>query len=237
MKRLLIITLVLLVCVPAGFARRKKTKAGKVQDNIYTDSDYGFQMPLIEGWKVKIGSQKSHYRLSLVQKNYDVPAEYQDAEDYTQVPRIVVWVDTTTLGASAFVDSLVSPTFKSKQKKEVFKEFELINEASAGSGTYRDPLVRKGRRTIKVDGAKGVRWSGRATYMKEVALSASSTGGGKRVRGAYGGTVVALKKGNVVVVLHMMCEWNYYNGINEIMMNMVNALKWTGSDGDGESKS
>lgn len=234
MKRLLIVVLMLLVCVPSGFARRKKVKAGKIQDNVYTDSDYGFQMPLIEGWKTKVGDQKSHFRLYLVQKNYDVPSEYQDAPDYTQVPKVVVWVDTTTLGAAAFIDSLVSTTFKSKQKKEIFKEFELLNEASAGSGTYRDPLVRKGRKTIKVDGAKGVRWSGRATYMKEVALSASATGGGKRIRSAYGGTVVALKQGDVVVVFHMMCEWNYYAGIHATMMNMVLALKWTPADDEGE---
>ena len=223
-----------MVCAPSGFARRKKAKAGKVLNNVYVDADYGFQVPVIEGWKIKIGGQKSHFRLYLIQKKYDVPSDYQDAEEYTQVPRIVVWVDTTTLGAAAFIDSLVSTTYKSKQKKEIFKEFELLNESSAGSGTYRDPVVRKGRKTIKVDGAKGVRWSGRATYMKEIALSASSTGSGKRVRSAYGGTVVALKQGNVVVVFHMMCEWNYYAGIDKIMMNIVHALKWTPADDEGE---
>ncbi|MDH3891982.1 MAG: hypothetical protein OEV49_12950 [candidate division Zixibacteria bacterium] len=235
MKRLVIVALLLLVCVPQGFARRKKAKAGKIENGVFTDKEYGFQMTLPENWKTKTGDQKGHFRLTLVQKNYEVPPDYQDAPDYTQVPRIVVWADTTTLGAAAFIDSLVSNTFKSDQKKEVFKEFDLLNEASAGSGTYRDPVVQKGRKTIKIDGAKGLRYSGRATYMKEVALSASSTGGGKRVRGAYGGTVVALKQGNTVVVFHMMCEWNYYKGIDQMMMNMVNALTWAGSDDESKS--
>ena len=234
MKRLLRMALMILVCVPAGFARRKKVKAGTIDNKVYVDNDYGFQMPVTEGWKTKIGSQKDHFRLYLVQKNYEVPPDYMDAPDYTQVPRIVVWADTTTLGAAAFIDSLVSKTFKSKQKKEIFKEFDLLNEASAGSGTYRDPVVQKGRKTIKIDGAKGLRYNGRATYMKEVALSASSTGSGKRVRGAYGGTIVALKQGDVIVIFHMMCEWNYYNGIDEMMMNMVNALEWSKSDDEGK---
>ena len=110
-----------------------------------------------------------------------------------------------------------------------------LNEASAGSGTYRDPVVQKGRKTIKIDGAKGLRWSGRATYMKEVALSASSTGSGKRVRNAYGGTVVALKQGDVIVVFHLMCEWNYYKGIDATLMSMVNALEWSKSEVEGEN--
>lgn len=235
MKRLLIIALTLLVCVPAGFARRKKAKAGEIKDNVYIDKDYDFQMPLIEGWKTKTGNRENHFRLYLIQKNYEVPSDYQDAPDYTQVPRIVVWADTTTLGAAAFIDSLSSNTFKSDQKKEIFKEFELLNEVSAGSGTYRDPVVQKGRKTIKIDGAKGLRYSGRATYMKEVALSASSVGSGKRVRGAYGGTVVALKQGDVIVVFHMMCEWNFYDGIDAMMMNMVDSLTWAGSDDEGKN--
>lgn len=230
MKRLMIITLVILMCVPSVFARRKKIKAGTIDNKVYIDNDYGFKMPLLDDWSTKVGAQKDHFRLYLIQKNYEVPADYQDAEDYTQIPRIVVWVDTTTLGAAAFIDSLVSNTFKSDQKKEVFKEFELLNDASAGSGTYRDPVVQKGRKTIKIDGAKGLRYSGRATYMKEVALSASSTGSGKRVRGAYGGSVIALKQGNIIVVFHMMCEWNYYKGIDKMMMDMVNALEWNKSE-------
>ena len=233
MKRLLIIVLMLVVCAPTGFARRKKVKAGAVDNLIYTDKDYGFQMPVIEDWKIKIGAQKNNFRLIMVQKNYEIPADYIDAPDYTQVPRIVVWVDTTTLGAAAFIDSLVSQTFKSKQKKEIFKEFDLLNDASVGSGTYRDPLVQKSRKTIKVDGSKGVRWSGRATYMKEVALSASSTGSGKRVRGAYGGTVVALKKGDMIVVFHLMSEWGYYKGIDQMMMNMVSGLQWADTGDEG----
>lgn len=234
MKRLLIIVLMLLVCVPAGFARRKKVKAGKIDNNVYVDKDYGFQMPLPEGWKRKIGNQKDHFRLYLVQKNFDVPPDYLDAEDYTQVPRIVVWVDTSSLGAAAFLDSLVNPDSKSKQKKELYGEFDLLNEASTSSGTYRDPLVRKGRKSIRVDGSKGLRWSGYAKYYKEVSLSASSTGGGKRVRGAYGGTVITLKKGNVIIAFHMMCEWQYYPGIDLILMRIVSGLKWTGSEEEGK---
>ncbi len=230
MKRLLIILLAFLVTIPMVSARRKKAKAGKVTDNVFVDVKYGFQIDLPDNWKYKVGNEKSHFRLFLVQKNYEVPHDYQDAPDYTQVPRMVVWVDTTTLGAAAFIDSLVSKTYKSDQKKDILKEFELLNEGSVGSGTYRDPLVPKGRKTIRVGDMKGLRWAGKCSYMKEVALSASSTGAGKRVRGAYEGTVTAIKKDNTILVFHLMCESLYYKGIDAFLTQMVNSIKWTGSE-------
>lgn len=234
MKRLLIIALLLLVCAPTGFARRKKVKAGTIDNHVYTDRDHGFNIPLPEGWKTKVGDQKSHFRLILVQKNFEVPPDYLEAEDYTQVPRIVIWIDTSSLGASAFLDSLVSPDFKSKQKKELYREFDLLNEASTSSGTYRDPLVRKSRKSLRVDGSKGLRWSGYAKYYKEVSLSASSTGGGKRVRGAYGGTVITLKKDDTIIAFHMMCEWPYYPSIDLVLMQIVKGLKWTDAEEEGK---
>ncbi|MCK4462358.1 MAG: hypothetical protein KAW46_11180, partial [candidate division Zixibacteria bacterium] len=139
MKRLLVILLALLVMIPAVSARRKKAKAGKVTDNVFVDVKYGFQIDLPDDWKYKVGYDKSHFRLFLIQKNYEVPPDYQDAPDYTQVPRIVIWVDTTTLGAAAFIDSLVSQTYRSDQKKDILKEFELLNESSVGSRYVPEP--------------------------------------------------------------------------------------------------
>ncbi len=234
LRKFVIIALLIAIAVPSGFARRKKPKAGKLENNTYTDVGYGFKITLPEGWKVKVGYAKDHFRLSLVQKKYEIPPDYLNTPDYTQVPKIIVWADTTTMGATAFVDSLVSPTFKSEQKKNIYKEFELLNEALVSSRTYRDPLVQKKRRMIEVDGSRGVLWAGRATYLKEVALSASATGGGKRVRGAYGGNVIALKKDNRIVVFHMMCEWNYFDDIEEILINMVKGLTWTDTGQEGK---
>jgi len=234
LRRLTILLLVLLVAAPAGFARRKKPKAGEVDGQVYVDARFGIQLTLPEGWKYKLGDEEGHFRLFLTQKKYEVPPDYQDAEDYTKVPRIVVWVDTTTVGATAFLDSLVSESYSSDQKRELFKEFELINEASAGSGTYREPLIPRGRKLISVGDYKGIRWAARCPYMKEVALSASDTGGGKRVRGAYEGTIAALKHGDVIVVFHMICESQYYEGIDAFMDELVNSIKFSSAEKESE---
>jgi hypothetical protein len=222
----MIVLLVLLVATPAGFSRRKRKLAGKVDGQTYLDAKYDFRVQLPEDWKYKVGDADENFRLYLVQKNYEVPPDYLDAEDYTLVPKIVVWVDTTTLGPAAFIDSLVSESFDSDQKGEILKEFELINQGSSGSGTYRDPLGPRGRKIFEIGEYKAFRWAAKCTYMKEVALSASDTGGGKRVRGAYEGTIAAVKYGNVIVLFHLMSESQYYDGLDAILMQTVQSISF-----------
>ncbi|HOP06882.1 MAG TPA: hypothetical protein PLF13_06275 [candidate division Zixibacteria bacterium] len=232
MRRLVLVLLLLTLCLPSAFARRKKAKAGTVDKLTFVDDKYQFSLKLLDNWKYKIGDEEENVRLTLVQKNYQIPPDYMDAEDYTQVPRIVVWSGETNLSPTAFVDSLLSDSYDSDQKDDIYKEFELINESSAGSGTYREELVPKGKKTFELDGQQALLWKGYVKYMKEVALSASSTGG-KRVRGAYGGSIVAVKKGQNIVLFHVICEWQYYPQIESEMMEMVSSLKWPESKPKG----
>jgi hypothetical protein len=224
--------MILVLCLPSAFGRRKKEKAGTCEDDLYRDTQYGFQFKLDDGWKFKIGDDDDNLRLTLVQKNYQVPPDYLDAEDYTQVPRIVVWAGETPLGAAAFLDSLLSETYKSEQKNDIFKEFEIINASAAGSGTYREELVPKGKRSLDLAGETAVHWKGYVPYMKEVSESATSIGG-KRVRGAYGGAIVAVKKGKVVVLFHLICEWLYFPEVENEALGMITSLQWPPAQPEG----
>ena len=132
MRRLVLVLLLLTLCLPSAFARRKKAKAGTVDKLTFVDDKYQFSLKLLDNWKYKIGDEEEIVRLTLVQKNYQIPPDYMDAEDYTQVPRIVVWSGETNLSPTAFVDSLLSDSYDSDQKDDIYKEFELINESSAG---------------------------------------------------------------------------------------------------------
>ncbi len=225
MRRALLVLLALTFCIPVGYAKRRGDKAGKVTDNVYTDKQYGFSLALNKEWKYSIRKNKDNYRIVLTQKNYEIPPDYMDAPDYTQVPKLVVWVDTTSYSASAFIDSLISENFKSDQKKDVFREFDILNAASAASGTYRENLVPKGKKTFSLADEKAIRWTGSVAYMKEVALSASSDSG-KRVRGAFGGTIVGVKHGKLIVLFHMICEWVYHPQIEVDVMEMINSMTW-----------
>lgn len=232
MRRLVIVGIILLMAFPSVFAARKKDKSGKVTDGVYTDKKYDFQFTINDGWKYKTQKNKNNYRLVLTQKNYQIPSYYMQAEDYTLVPRLVVWGGETDMSPAAFVDSLLSDSYNSDQKKDLYKEFELIAEGASSSGTYREKLVPRGKKTIELGGEKGFFWKGNVKYMKEVALSASSSGG-KRVNGAYGGGIVAVKNDKMIVVFHFICEWVYYQQVEAEVLEMIHTLKWGDPGAEG----
>jgi hypothetical protein len=214
------VCLAVLVCLSSVHARRKVVKAGSVSESVYTDRTYDFSLKLNEGWKYKINPDKNNFRIVMTQKKWEAPAYYQNAEDYTKVPRLVIWCDTTTLGVFPFVDSLVAEEYRSDQKKELMKELEiLVNEPGW------EPLVPRGRKTKEIAGEKAVHWKGQVSYTMYVSLSSSSKAN-KRVKGKYGATIVAVKKENTMVLFYMMCEWDYYQRIEAEIMEIVSSLTW-----------
>ena len=227
MKRLLIFGALLLMLAPAVDARRKRDKAGAIKDGVYTDKMYEFTVAMNEGWKVSIMKNEKPFRLVLVQKNYLIPTDYQEAPDYTKVPRIVVYADTTSMGVFAFVDSLVSESYDSDQKGEIKKEFEILNE--------RD-VIPRGLKRVEIGGERGVIWQGQVKYVNEVATSASSIGG-KRVYGAYGAAIIGVKRGDTIILFHVMSEWQYFNAVLQETMGFVNSFTWGDNEGGGEADS
>lgn len=225
MRRILLLTMVGLLMATSVSARRPKDKAGSVKDGVFVDKKYGFSLEMSEDWKYKTGKNKSNFRLTLTQINYEVPPNYMDAESYTKIPRTVVYADTTGMGVTAFIDSLLSDSYKSKQKKEIFKEFEIINDQSAGGGMTREKLVPRQRKAIDLAGERGLFWTGKVKYRNEIATSASSMGG-RRVYGGYGGCIIGVKKGDLIVLMHTICEENYFESVVAEAMRLANTLKF-----------
>jgi len=224
MKRLLLFALVLLLAVPAVEAGRKRKKAGKLDDSVFTDEKYEFSLTVHENWKARIRKDKDSYRLVLTQKNYGIPPDYQRVPDYTRVPRLAIFADTSTAGVYPFLDSLLSDSYKSDQKKSVVKECEILFESE---------LVPMGRKRAEIGGSSAVIWQGKSKYMKEIQETAGSVAG-KRVYGAYGGAIIVTKKENVIVLFHVMCEWQFYESVMSEVMSIVTSLKWPGDEGEEE---
>ncbi|MDD3731447.1 MAG: hypothetical protein PHU88_03625 [candidate division Zixibacteria bacterium] len=223
MKKLLIIISIILIVVPFAEARRKVKKAGEINNNVYIDNDYGFKLTLNNEWNSRIRKGEENYRLVLVKKNYDIPMEYKDAPDYTQVPRIIVYADTSSIPILAFIDSLMSDSYKSEQKKNILKEFEILNESD---------LIPKGRKPISIgkSQSQGFQWLAQAKYTKEVATSAASLGG-QRVYSSYGGAIVAINNNNTILLFHLMCEYQFFEPIFNQMLQIINTLEWVEQEG------
>jgi hypothetical protein len=219
MKRWMMWGVVLLVVASASYAARKKESAGAVKDKIYQDAAYGFQFKVHDNWSAKVNKADFNSRVVLIQKNWAVPPQYSEARDYTQVPHLVVFADTTSLSSGAFIDSVLSPTYKSKAKKEITKEFEFLG--------LSDRVV-KNRRVMTVAGQTAVMWHAECKYVKEIAETASSSAG-IRVSGAYSGMMLAVKKGDLLLLFHLMCESNFFGEVMTEVRSMTTddqALTW-----------
>lgn len=221
MKRLLLIALVLLMAVPVVDARRRKPRAGEVEDKVYRDATYDFSLRIEDNWNFSRGYEEDAFRLILTQKNWETPPYYLDNPDYTKVPRISVYADTTSMGVFAFIDSLVSPKYESEQKDEILREFEIFQRDPDW-----EPIVPIGRKVLEIDGQRAVLWTGKVQYKQDVALSASGAGS-KRIRENYFGSILGVKKGNTIVALHVMGEWVYYDRIQAEFLKMAQSLDFT----------
>lgn len=202
---------------PDASAGRKREKAGSLENGKFVDEDYHFSLTLRENWRARIGDGKDGYRVIVTQNDYDIPVDYRDAPSYTKIPRLVLYVDTTTLAPSQFIDSLLSRTFKSKQKTTIIKEFDILQENNT---------IQKGKRPVTVAGLNGSRWDANAKYVKEVQTSASSVGGA-RVNGSLTGTIVAVKKEKTIYLFHIMAETPFHESVMSQANEIISSLTFT----------
>ena len=227
MRKIFIGAMLLLLMAPMLEARRKRDKAGRISDGVYQDKEYAFSLEMDEAWKVNIMKNEEQLRLVFVEKNYQVPNDYTETPDFTKVPRLAVYVDTTSMSVYAFIDSLLSETFESDQKNDIRKEFEILTLSE--SPEVKDIIPRGVNRT-EISGEKAMIWSAQAKYVKEVPVSASSSAA-KRVYGEYGASIVGIKRGDRIYLFHLICEWPYFEEIQADILGIINTIGWTDTEG------
>lgn len=225
MKRLILVVLAFAVCFSAADARRRTPKAGKLDGGWYVDAKYNFKLNVPEDWSVSIKDEDDPIRVVLIQKNYQIPPDYMNAEDYTEVPRLSVYVVETPMSAIAFRDSLLSKSYDSDIKDDIRKYFEILNDQSIGSGMRREPLVTKNRDMLYIDSLPAALWFGESQYIKNVTLSAAAQSG-KRVNGQYAGTIVTVKNGDKMLLFHLMTEGMYHRTVWQEVQPMIESLEW-----------
>jgi len=234
MKKHIVLTFIMSLGISTAFAGRQKDFSGTVDNNVYKDKKYNFTLSLNDDWKFTLQKNEDNFRLLLTQRNYDIPQAYINAPDYTQIPRVVLWTDTTSLHPFAFLDSLVSDTWRSNQKKELLKELEILSTVPA-SGTQREQAIPRGRKPVELGGVQGVMWQAKSKYIKEIETSAGSLAG-TRINGAYGGAIVAVKHDNRVYVFHLMTEWDFFEAVLQQALKIIGTLNFGDVAKPGQSK-
>ncbi|MBN2227799.1 MAG: hypothetical protein JW763_10605 [candidate division Zixibacteria bacterium] len=220
MKKLIIVcVMVALICNVA--LARKKDKAGSVDDNVFTDSQYGYLLKVSDDWKYSIKKESDNTRLILTQKNYEIPTHFLHAPNYTTVPKVTVVVDTTSLPLKLFVDSLLLDEVNSKQRKDILAEFPLL---------YGDFQLKK-RAQMSIGEVEGIRITGQQQYTIQVQRQGSESNLGDVVTDFYGGSVFFAKLDDEhIIMFHFICEWRYYESLDPVFENLLKGLQFPGGE-------
>ena len=225
MKRLMVngalagtlIALLALAVIPPGenseaqAKRKRKAKnvAGVIKDRTYTDNQLGFSITFLDGWKTKVKRKDKKLRVVASKSDYFIPADFRNNAFHTTIPKIKVYVDTTSLDVRAFIDSLRSPKFKSGQKNDISLEFKAL------SGKFSRPRIT---RIKSGSGIKGRRMKTTLKYNLEVQKS------GRRdatlVSDFLQADIVFFKNEDKIYIISCVCESQFYE-VNEPLFQKI----------------
>ncbi len=130
-------SLVLVLLLGSTALAAKKVKTGVVEGNTYTDSRYGFTITKNDNWKFKVEKEKpdepKRVRVKLQKANYQLPMERKFDPSSWTVAYGGFWIDTTSRTTKEFAAMITDIDYKDKQKKELIKFADLINEGELGT--------------------------------------------------------------------------------------------------------
>ena len=219
-----LITLLALALFPPGensdaqAKRKRKAKdiAGVIKDRTYTDNHLGFSITFLDGWKTKVKRKDKKLRVVASKSDYFIPKAFRDNTFHTTIPKIKVYVDTTSLDVRAFIDSLKSPKFKSGQKQDISLEFKAL------SGKFTRPRITR----IKSDsGIKGRRMKTTLKYKLEVQKS------GRRdadlVSDFLQADIVFFKNEDKIYIISCVCESQFYEVNRPLFQQIAKSFTFT----------
>ena len=214
MRRLLIVLLAILICVPTAFARKKSKKSGDIENNVYTDAAYDFQITILENWKPELQKPDKELRLVLTQQQPEIPPELMQFPGMARVPALNIHIDEVEFTPAVYVDSLISSAYSSKVKKEVLRDLQPLEENLSFEG-----LKTVAKDFIEIDGQEAIQWQGTVHYLKKLGM-------GETIPRAYSVGIIAVKKDNLMLTCLLSCESMFFPKIFKEVLEMAHSVKW-----------
>lgn len=202
---------------------KKKSLAGTVDKGVFTDSLHGYSISLPEDWDMKVMKNKSKMRLVAQKSEYAIPVSFRSAELHTTVPKIKIYVDTCSLSAEDFADSLASKEFRSKQKDAITREFEVLN------GKYKRARVSRLRADNKL---RGRRLKTTLKYVIEVQKEGRSDA--QVVSDFVQCDMAIFKSGDLLILIYCECEAQFYDLNQELFLQSMKSLTMFDSKAKGK---
>jgi hypothetical protein len=190
-------------------------KAGKIKDDVYTDSEHGFSLKIPVGWSASVKKAKRPLRLSLDQKSPVEPQQFRgELRDYMQIPSIKILVDTCSVTSEQFFKNLQDPKYSSKQKDFFLKYMRILK------GRYE---ILKSK-DMTISGEKATLIEVRLPY--EVEVSKRGTDRADVINDNKTGSILLSCRDGKVYMIHMICEYQTSAQILEMFNVMINSLKF-----------
>ena len=199
-----------------SFAETEKT--GKVENNVYTDSEFGFQITGLDNWKVKDQKEPSLVRVIMAQKNYKV-SNIQGASRYTAViPTILVLADTTSLSLKQVEESLLGKGKFLQNKDEFMIKLDLISNSE-----YVES------HDVVIDSVPARDYTLKQPYKKtgeDIRVRDPINGSSVIIKDFLAGHVILFKKGRNIYVVQFFCEREFYYPVNSEFQKIIGSWKF-----------
>lgn len=200
-------------------------KAGDVKDDVYYDNQHDFSFDVPTGWSTNIKSDKQVVRLTMDQKSPVPPYHFRgELQDYMQIPTMVVIADTTSFTVEQFIDSLLSPSYETKQTSYFMKYLKIISRPhevlKRNQITFQDETAVMFEVRQPYEMTVSQRGSDRATVVNDF---------------KYGSIFVTVRDGHVFII-HMICEYETSAPIVKMFNTVINSLKF-GAEEEAETES
>jgi hypothetical protein len=200
-------------------------KAGEVKDDVYHDNKHSLSFGIPSGWSTNIKSDKHVVRLTMDQKSPVPPFHFRgELQDYMQIPTMVVIVDTTSFGVDEFIDSLMSPTYETKQLEYFLKYLKILSRPHE--------ILKRNQITFKDETAVIV--EARQAY--EMTVSERGSDRASVVNDFKYGSIFFTVRDGYVYIIHMICEYETSAPILKMFNSLVNSLAF-GVDEGAETSS
>ena len=124
----------------------KKQKTGKVEDHVFIDSKFAYQLSFLKNWKLKDEKEPSLLRASLMKKNYQIDQLSKQNRGEFNIPTIQIMADTTSLSTEEFKKELFAEKpkrIKNKDDYAITLEFLTGSEIMDESETLVDSIPAK----------------------------------------------------------------------------------------------
>jgi hypothetical protein len=196
----------------------KKDKTGEVEENVYVDAKFDFQITGLTNWKVKTQKEPSCLRLSMTQKNRKISRTPGATAQTTAVPTILVLADTTSLSLAEVETCLFYGCENLKSKDDYMMKLDLIpNSERLGAGDVMIDSLPARMHTLEQKYKKTV---------EDPRERMSPLGSTVIIEEFLAGHVILFKRENNIYIVQFSCEREFFAPTNEEFQKIIQSWKF-----------